>query len=431
MKKLLILALALVMVFPLCISASAVENDSVKSFSVYTGDSSDTYYSNRRINVVLSVRNIYFGENDGISAFEFDIFYDKNLVVPVTTAAEDADGDKGDFAKFMNQNPGDWEAFGVLDTKIGSYSLVFSDNSDENTLVNDDEIIIKIPFMVNDGARVNDIVFNFDNVIAYSRDLETKVEIELDSVVVNYSMQPLDFEDLPEGAIPLQAAGYRQDINNLVYYAQSDVTVGDFVKKYCDSDEGQGKMNNFAILIAGLDGIITYSDLNVDDSSDKSDVVIPAKHYIIGICRENTDDYNKVVADAELGKRITLYNINIEATGKRTTAANLNKAGFTISAAEEEKPPIIGGDDPDDPIIPSDPDIIPPDTGDDLDWKPGDINENGKIDSMDYIYLKRAYFGTYKLKITEVGDINENGKIDSMDYIYLKRAYFGTYVIEG
>ena len=28
----------------------------------------------------------------------------------------------------------------------------------------------------------------------------------------------------------------------------------------------------------------------------------------------------------------------------------------------------------------------------------GDINGNGEIDSMDYVYLRRAYFGTYKIK---------------------------------
>ena len=129
MKKLLVLILALTMVFPLCISAMAVENDSSKSFSVYTGDSSDTYYSNRRINVVLNVRDIYFGTDDGISALEFDIYYDKNLVTPVTSASSDADGDKGDFTKLMNVNPGGWEGFGVSVGFWISVGSVFSVSS--------------------------------------------------------------------------------------------------------------------------------------------------------------------------------------------------------------------------------------------------------------------------------------------------------------
>ena len=60
----------------------------------------------------------------------------------------------------------------------------------------------------------------------------------------------------------------------------------------------------------------------------------------------------------------------------------------------------------------------------------GDVNGNGEIDSMDYVLLKRAYFGTYGLNDISVGDINGNGKIDSMDYVYLRRAYFGTYIIQ-
>ena len=57
----------------------------------------------------------------------------------------------------------------------------------------------------------------------------------------------------------------------------------------------------------------------------------------------------------------------------------------------------------------------------------GDVNANGEIDSMDYVLLKRAYFGTYELKELAMGDINDSGNIDSMDYVYLRRAYFGTY----
>lgn len=62
----------------------------------------------------------------------------------------------------------------------------------------------------------------------------------------------------------------------------------------------------------------------------------------------------------------------------------------------------------------------------------GDINGDGEISSMDYILLKRAYFGTYKLNDaqTDSADINGDGEISSMDYILLKRAYFGTFEIK-
>lgn len=63
----------------------------------------------------------------------------------------------------------------------------------------------------------------------------------------------------------------------------------------------------------------------------------------------------------------------------------------------------------------------------------GDVNGNGLdlVEPMDYVLLKRFYFGTYRLDEHQqkMGDINGNGEIDSMDYILLKRAYFGTYEI--
>ena len=61
--------------------------------------------------------------------------------------------------------------------------------------------------------------------------------------------------------------------------------------------------------------------------------------------------------------------------------------------------------------------------------KIGDINNNGEIDSNDYMLLKRAYFGTFKLNdVQEIcGDCNQNGSIDSNDYVLAKRVYFGTF----
>ena len=87
----------------------------------------------------------------------------------------------------------------------------------------------------------------------------------------------------------------------------------------------------------------------------------------------------------------------------------------------------------DEPSVPTDDQpSVPTDDQPDNDEEPkkGDVNGNRIIDAMDYVYIKRAYFGTYKLKDVTVGDINKNNIIDSMDYVYLKRAYFGTYKIK-
>ncbi|MEE0968165.1 MAG: N-acetylmuramoyl-L-alanine amidase [Clostridia bacterium] len=63
----------------------------------------------------------------------------------------------------------------------------------------------------------------------------------------------------------------------------------------------------------------------------------------------------------------------------------------------------------------------------------GDVNGNGKIDSMDYILAKRIYFGTYKPTEEELKrcDIDGDGKVSAMDYILIKRMYFGTYKPKG
>ncbi len=61
----------------------------------------------------------------------------------------------------------------------------------------------------------------------------------------------------------------------------------------------------------------------------------------------------------------------------------------------------------------------------------GDVNNSGDIDSMDYVLVKRAYFGTFTFDDQQLkrGDVNKSGDIDSMDYVLIKRAYFGTFVI--
>ncbi len=59
----------------------------------------------------------------------------------------------------------------------------------------------------------------------------------------------------------------------------------------------------------------------------------------------------------------------------------------------------------------------------------GDVNDSKEIDSMDYVLVKRAYFGTFDFNEDQFarGDVNKSGDIDSMDYVLIKRAYFGTF----
>ncbi len=61
------------------------------------------------------------------------------------------------------------------------------------------------------------------------------------------------------------------------------------------------------------------------------------------------------------------------------------------------------------------------------DIQKGDIDGNGTINSMDYVMLRRAFFGIYGLSNDTVGDIDGNGSINSMDYVMLRRVFFGIY----
>ena len=64
--------------------------------------------------------------------------------------------------------------------------------------------------------------------------------------------------------------------------------------------------------------------------------------------------------------------------------------------------------------------------------KLGDVNQDGKIDSLDYLLVKRSCFKTYELEDVErvCADIDKNGTIDSADYLLIKRICFNTYTIE-
>ncbi len=59
----------------------------------------------------------------------------------------------------------------------------------------------------------------------------------------------------------------------------------------------------------------------------------------------------------------------------------------------------------------------------------GDVNDDGKVDSVDYLLLKRYCFNSYTLSVEEKtrGDLDGNGIINSVDYVLVRRIAFGTY----
>ena len=63
---------------------------------------------------------------------------------------------------------------------------------------------------------------------------------------------------------------------------------------------------------------------------------------------------------------------------------------------------------------------------------PCDVNFDNTFDTMDYITVKRAYFGTYNEAdmYCNKGDLNNNLEIDAIDSALMKRAYFDLFTVE-
>lgn len=63
----------------------------------------------------------------------------------------------------------------------------------------------------------------------------------------------------------------------------------------------------------------------------------------------------------------------------------------------------------------------------------GDVNGNGKIDSLDYMMLKKCVLKTTTLNEEQLlrADVNKNGKPDALDYGMVKRHVLKKYVITG
>lgn len=74
---------------------------------------------------------------------------------------------------------------------------------------------------------------------------------------------------------------------------------------------------------------------------------------------------------------------------------------------------------------------VPEQGGSKSEWYVGDVNLDGKINSLDYLLLKRKVIGTFVLPEDRkpVADINGDGKINSTDYMLLKRAVLEMFVL--
>lgn len=62
----------------------------------------------------------------------------------------------------------------------------------------------------------------------------------------------------------------------------------------------------------------------------------------------------------------------------------------------------------------------------------GDLNGDKKVDSFDYIRIKRSILNTYDMSDNEnvIADINDDAEVNSFDYILVKRHVLKTYTIK-
>ncbi len=428
MKKLSSIVLSLLLVLALCVPVLAVE----PAFASIDTSATDSYFNpGDDIQLVISLCDIDFGEADGVSALELDIYYNGYMVTPTVKASVDSDGDQGDFGSLLTESPSDWEGFGILDEDSCVYKLAFSDVSGIGSVINDGELVITVPFKVSENVGVSNIVFSFENVRAYNTDMEDYCDIRVSDTVVRYSPQPNSAVSLPSDAISLDIAGYKHDVNNTVFYTSRDILVRDYVCKYMSAASGQETLANYGIIIVGADGVISYCDVIID--TDKSEVSIPGGSYIIAVHKDSAD-YSDFASNADVGRKITLYNLSVKATAT-SEAFQLSDAGFVIGeyvnneftlqlrsdslakfssdgkylylfraelSAEAFKSLFV-------------------DSGFDILDSNGNLYESGLVGTGKVIAVGEG------ITVVLVGDVNCDGKLTATDYLMLKRVVFSQY----
>ncbi len=403
----------------LTVTAFAAKVETVSQFvSFDTEESTDFYNPGNTVYVKFVMCDVSLDGVDGISAFDFELYYDSDLVEPIVGPSYDGQGDECDFGSLIVSNPGNtWEAFGKLDADNSRYVLGFADWYVENPITAENSFSMSIPFTVKPTARVDDIVFSFENVMAYNADLSKGCSVAVDDVVVRHALQPDSLTSISSDAIPLDIAGYKHDINNVVYFTNTEMTVADYVSVFMDPVSGQDMMKSFAVIIAASNGEVIYSDLT---DSDKSEVVIPADSYIIGIHSDNADDISKAGSLLRIGSSIQLYNLNIESTARLTEGTELTRAGFTIANFETED----GADayiDYEEKTVTVYVQNVTLSALDDM--IKGDISvydDNGYLASDDIVATGDVIDHLDGYAVVILGDVNSDGKVNQFDYLLLK-----------
>ncbi len=420
MKKFLAVLLTAVLLLSVGASAVSAVAASAPSCGLHFGTDTNLYMAGGYIDVSVAIRDIDYGEGNGVSALTFLLKYDTSLVTLKNVPTSDDEGVECDFSAMLSESVKDWDALGVV-VEDGVFDFGCTDISGKNVATLDDELVVTMRFDIKDTTKIEDITFELLEVVVYDKDVTNPLYLNADPLTVYASPQASTTENLPSDAITIDYAGYMHPLEenyNFVFYSEEGCYIFDYVYRYINPVGGQDKLTNFAVIIANSNNRVT--DINLQ-SGDKAIMRIPAQSYILVIDLDNTADV-KAVKDIAVGDVITLYNLNIKGAGKVSEALALTKVGFTFADGSSVIDPPDDPDDPIDPPIDPDPPVDP-----DPVILYGDVNNDKKIDKKDYALLKRYCFGAADLDIDALlaANVNHDTAVDKKDYALLKRYCFG------
>ena len=388
MKKTLATLLVLAMVVSVCgmLFASAGANNAVAELKAeleaLVGADVENAAGEWNIDVtvdetgkVTAVFNIVGLEGKEIVVVEAPVFYDAEKLTLLN--AINSKDNTVDCITVLPDDSGDWESLCRVESDDAGTRVVLSIvNVEAVNYVNDTNLVFTLEFQLAEGENLAGLYIptNSDNYVCdgvvfepldvngaygivctiveephehvYAEEVTAKPTLSAEGVITytcecgdTYTkaipavkVQPETLEALPEGALVFDYAGYVHD-SFFCIVAGDNLTVNDLTAL---GNNGSGKdMNYFYVAVVDEDDVVveTYFTLGRPDGV-KSDVVCPAGGYIISF------NANKAGADEmlniEVGAKITLYNIDVEAL--RGVAGNVavKDAGFVFANPVEE-----------------------------------------------------------------------------------------------
>ena len=283
--------------------------------------------------------------DDGVSALSFEILYNKDFVTPV---ALPEDSEEGNATSLLTANPG-WEGLGKIDYDNGSVDVAFGDTS--AAALKDVKVVskktlssfsFKMSFTVNDNVSEDDIVFSFANVEAYNLDGTKACSAVIEDVsIVDAAKlpQPPTLVELPEDAFAITHAGYQYEAGvTVIYYADEDITLHDYINRAMGEDHKSNDMNYYAVIICDENNVVTHVNTAIGRPGGvKGDTVVPAGSYLIGV-NGWSEEYAPFSEIVEVGSVITLYNVNLNGTNVKVGAEPMTQAGFTVYTETDIQP---------------------------------------------------------------------------------------------